>query len=137
MTEAARLSLRRLTGAAALTALAALAASGPAQAQSAADRADARCVLVTSLAAQNPAQRETAVRGQFHYVGRVMARGSAAKLGAMMVAEARLVKTPQQLQTELARCTAELTAANAALRSALKQVEQAARDLPTPAAPPK
>jgi hypothetical protein len=137
MTEAARLALRRLTGGALLAALAVLGSSGAAQAQSAADRADARCVLVTSLAAQNPAQRETAVRGQFHYVGRVMARGSTAKLGAMMVAEAKLVKTPQQLQTELSRCTAELTAANAALRAALKQVEQAARDLPKPAAPPK
>jgi hypothetical protein len=94
-------------------------------------------VLVTSLAAQNPAQRETAVRGQFHYVGRVIARGNAARLGALMVAEAKLIKTPQQLQTELSRCTAELTAANNALRAALKQVEQAARDLPTPVAPPK
>lgn len=101
----------------------------PATAQSAPDRADARCILVLTLAARNPDQKEAAGRGQFYYYGRVAARGTAAKLGAILVAEAKLVTTPQKLQTELARCSAELTVANAGLRDGLKEVQDAAQQV--------
>lgn len=120
-----------------LALLSGLTLPSPAPAQSAVDRGDARCLLVSSLAAQNPAQREAAVRGQFHYAGRLIARGAGARMGALMIAEAKALKTPQQLQAELARCTAELTAANTVMRDSLKQLEDAARTLPTPAVPPK
>lgn len=122
-----------------LAAIALLAGSiSPATAQNAPDRADARCILVLTLAARNPDQKEAAGRGQFYYYGRVAARGTAAKLGATLVGEAKQVTTPQQLQAELARCSAELTVANAGLRDSLKDVETAARQAPKPGvAPPK
>jgi hypothetical protein len=114
-----------------LTALALLVGSiNPAIAQSVADRADARCILVLTLAARNPDQKEAAGRGQFYYYGRIAARGTAAKLGAILVAEAKTVTTPQKLQAELARCSAELIVANAGLRDSLKDVETAARLAP-------
>jgi hypothetical protein len=112
--------------------------ASPATAQSAADRADARCILVLTLAARNPAQKDAAGRGQFYYYGRVAARSSTAKLGPILVDEAKLVTTPQKLQAELARCSAELTTANAALRDGLKEVEAAAQQAPrTGLVPPK
>jgi hypothetical protein len=112
--------------------------ASPAAAQSAADRADARCILVLTLAARNPAQKEAAGRGQFYYYGRVAARGTATKLGPILVAEAKAVTTPQKLQAELARCTAELTVANATLRDSLKAVQDAAQQVVKPGpVPPK
>ena len=121
-----------------LMAVSMLATASPATAQTAADRADARCILVLTLAARNPAQKEAAGRGQFYYYGRVAARGAATKLGPVLVGEAKVVITQQQLQIELARCTVELTTANAMLRDSLKEVESAARQAPKPEAmPPK
>jgi hypothetical protein len=112
--------------------------ASPVTAQTAADRADARCILVLTLAARNPAQKDAAGRGRFYYYGRVAARSPTAKLGPILVDEAKLVTTPQKLQAELARCSAELTVANAALRDGLKEVESAARQAAQPgAAPPK
>jgi hypothetical protein len=112
--------------------------ASPATAQTATDRADARCILVLTLAARDPAQKEAAGRGQFYYYGRVAARNPATKLGALLVDEAKVVTTPQKLQAELARCGTELTAANAALRDGLKAVESAAQQAPPPGAvPPK
>jgi hypothetical protein len=112
--------------------------ASPAAAQSAADRADARCILVYTLAATNPAQKDGAGRAQFYYAGRVAARRAATRLGPILVNEARLVTTPQQFQAEFARCSAELTVANAAIRDGLKEVEAAARQaLPPGTAPPK
>lgn len=109
-----------------------------AMAQSAADRSDARCIIVLTLASRNPAQKDAAVRGQFYYYGRISARAAAAKLGTVMVGEARTITSPQQLQGELARCTAELTTANAGLRGALQSVDAAARSLVKPGkTPPK
>jgi hypothetical protein len=112
--------------------------ASPALAQRAPDRADARCILVLTLAARNPDQKEAAARGQFYYYGRVAARGTAAKLGPIMVAEAKVVTTPRQLQSELARCSAELTVANAGLRDSLKEVQDAAQQVIKPGpVPPK
>jgi hypothetical protein len=112
--------------------------ASPAAAQSVPDRADARCILVLTLAARNTDQKEAAGRGQFYYYGRVAARGTAAKLGSIMVAEAKIVTTPRQLQSELARCSAELTVANAGLRDSLKAVQDAAQQVIKPGpVPPK
>jgi hypothetical protein len=122
-----------------LTAIALFVASiSPATAQSATDRDDARCILVLILAARNPAQKEAAGRGQFYYAGRVAARSAATKLGPVLVAEAKLLNTPQKIQAELARCNAELTAASASLLAGLKAVEAAAQQAPKPGVvPPK
>jgi hypothetical protein len=112
--------------------------ASPAIAQTATDRADARCILVLTLAARNPAQKEAAGRGQFYYYGRFASRSPAAKLGPILLGEAKVVVTPQQLQAELSRCSAELTTANAALRDGLKEVEAAAQQAPpTGLVPPK
>jgi hypothetical protein len=122
-----------------LTAIAFLAGTAsPATAQTAIDRADARCILVLTLAARDPAQKEAAGRGQFYYYGRFASRSPTAKLGPILVDEAKVVTTPQKLQAELSRCGAELTAANASLRDGLKAVEAAAQQTPPPGAvPPK
>jgi hypothetical protein len=122
-----------------LTAIALFVASiSPATAQSATDRADARCILMLILAARNPAQKEAAGRGQFYYAGRVAARSATTKLGPVLVAEAKLLNTPQKIQAELARCNAELTAASASLLAGLKAVEAAAQQAPKPGVvPPK
>jgi hypothetical protein len=117
-----------------MIALSLFAAISPATAQTAADKADARCILVLTLAAQNPAQKEAAGRGQFYYYGRVAARGTRTPFATMLMNEAKVVTTPNQLQAELARCTAELTIANAALRDSLKEVQTAAQQLPRPGA---
>jgi hypothetical protein len=112
--------------------------ASPATAQTATDRADGRCILVLTLAARNPAQKEAAGRGQFYYYGRFVSRSPAAKIGPILLGEAKVVVTPQQLQAELTRCGAELTTANAALRDGLKAVESAAQQAPPPGAvPPK
>ena len=110
----------------------------PATAQTVADRADARCILVLTLAARDPAQKEAAGRGQFYYYGRVTARKSAPKLGSILVGEAKVVTTSQKFQAELTRCTAELTTANASLRDGLKEVQDAAQQAIKPGVvPPK
>jgi hypothetical protein len=116
-----------------LIAISLLMTTTAATAQTAADRADARCILVLTLAGQNPAQKEAAGRGQFYYYGRVASRGTATKLSNMLLNEAKAVTTPSQLQAELARCTTELTAANTSLRDGIKEVQAAAQQ----AAPPK
>jgi hypothetical protein len=129
----------------ALAALSAAALPAASQAQSAADKADARCILVLNLAAaqsaQNPQQREKASQGVYYYTGRL--NGHGAKLGALMIGEAKGITTPQQAQAELTRCGNELTARSNELRAALIELQQvgraeaAARGAATPAPPPK
>jgi hypothetical protein len=114
----------------ALIAFALFLTASPALAQSAADRADARCILVLTIAARDTAQKEAAGRGQFYYYGRLAARSPALKPGPVLLAESKVVTTQQKLQAELARCSAELTLANAALRDGLGEVEAAARQAP-------
>jgi hypothetical protein len=112
--------------------------ASPALAQRAPDRADARCILVLTLVARDPAQKEAAGRGQFYYYGRVASRGTATKLGLILVAEAKVVTTTQKFQAELARCSAELISANAGLRDSLKAVQDAAQQAVKPGTvPPK
>lgn len=132
---------------AALT-FAALAAVTPlaAHAQTAAEKADARCILVLNLAGaqntQNAAQREKATEGVFFYLGKLNARGASARLGALLVGEAGGFTTAQQAQTELTRCSNELNARAVELRNGLTQLQQvgrakaAAAAAAKPAAPP-
>src|SRR4051795_1517953 len=114
-----RSTLTALIGAAALTAVAPAAV-----AQTVADKADARCILVMTLAAsQNEKIKDTAVRGTFFYLGRLTARGQSAKLGPVMVAEAKTINSPQMADSELKRCITELSARAGDLRTGMAQMQ--------------
>jgi len=109
-----------------LMATAAIPATG--NAQNAADKADARCLVVLQLAARDEKQRAAAAQGTFYYFGRLMARGYSGKLDPLLQAEARdVVRSPQQIQQDLNRCGAELNYRGAELRAALANLQQAAR----------
>lgn len=109
-----------------------------ATAQTPADRADARCILVLALAGQTMSQKDAATRGQFYYYGRIAARGTSAKLGPLLLAEAKTLTTARQVQNELALCSGDLTAANANLGSGLLELQNSAQKAPKPGtAPPK
>ena len=116
--------MRSLLG---LIAVAALCANS-ARAQTVADRADARCMLVLGVAAaQDAKQRERAVQGQFFYLGRLASHGVSARLGPIMIAEAKQITSGQQVQAELTRCGAELNTRFKELRDGLQAVEQASK----------
>ena len=117
-----------------VTTLAGLAS--PALAQTAADKADGRCVLVMQVAARDPKNKEAATSAIFYYLGRLNAHGLSAKLGPIMIGEAKGITSPQQAQTELTRCGTELNARNAELRTGLLQL-QAAGQAAAAAAKPK
>ena len=129
----------------ALAALSAAVLPGASHAQTAGDKADARCILVLNLAAaqsaQNPQQREKASQGVYFYTGKLNAHGASPRLGAIMIGEAKAITTPQQAQAELTRCGNELTARSAELRNGLIELqnvgraEAAARGAAKPAAP--
>ena len=105
----------------------------PVAAQTAVDRADARCVLVLQVAARDPKQKEAAGQGTFFFTGRLTGRGAAgAKLDAILLAAGKEITQPAQVQTELNRCGAELTKASSDLRAAFQRLQQATR--PTPPA---
>jgi hypothetical protein len=109
--------------------------ASPALAQSAADTADVRCMMVLQAISRDPAQREQAGRGLFYYVGRVTARGPLARIEPMMIAEGKKMSTPQQVQAELARCGAELNKNGGELQ-AINQKLQKQFGPPPGAAPP-
>jgi hypothetical protein len=127
----------------ALAALSAAALPAASNAQTAGDKSDARCLLVLNLAAaqstQNPQQRERASQGVYYYTGRLNAHG--ARIGALLIGEAKSITSPQQAQAELTRCGNELTARSAELRNGLIELqnagraEAAARAAAKPAAP--
>ena len=110
-------------------------AASPALAQSAADAADVRCMMVLQALSRDPAQREQAGRGLFYYIGRVTARGPLARIEPMMIAEGKKMSTPQQIKTELARCGAELNQNGGELQ-AINQRLQKQFGPPPGAAPP-
>lgn len=131
-----RCTLTALIGAAALAAVAPAAV-----AQTAVDKADARCILVLTVAAsQNEKIKDTAVRGTFFYLGRLSARGASAKLGPVMVAEAKTINSPQMANGELKRCITELDGRAGDLRAGMAQMQAAANAeraaMPAGAAPP-
>jgi hypothetical protein len=84
-------------------------AAPPAIAQSAGDAPDTRCIMVLQAISRDPAQRESAARGVYYYMGRLASRGPLARIEAVMAAEGKTMNTPQAVQTELTRCGAELT----------------------------
>lgn len=104
-----------------------LAAIAPAAgAQSAADKADARCILVLQLAARDAKNKEPAVQGTFYYMGRLMAHGLSGKLEPLLLNEGKAIKSGAEVQGELTRCGAELTARSAELRAVFANLQQAA-----------
>lgn len=102
-------------------------AASPAIAQTVADKADARCIMMFSVAAQDPKNREAAKAGSFYFLGRLNARGMTGKLGSVMVAEAKTLTTPAQAQAELTRCGNELNARVPEMGAALGQLQQAGK----------
>lgn len=91
-----------------LAASAALATAAPATAQApTADQADTRCLMVLQFVGRDPKQSEQAAKGIYYYLGRLGARGPIARVEGLMKGEAAKL-TPQQAQTELARCGTEL-----------------------------
>lgn len=115
-------------------------ATQPASAQSAADKSDARCILVLQLVARDAKNKEPAVQGTFFYLGRLTGRGLSGKLEPLLLAEGKAIKTGAEVQTELTRCGAELTARSAELRTVFVNLQQAATAAAVqsgaPAAPP-
>jgi len=95
----------------ALAALSAAVLPGASHAQTAGDKADARCILVLNLAAaqsaQNPQQREKASQGVYFYTGKLNAHGASPRLGAIMIGEAKAITTPQQAEQVLAEGSAD------------------------------
>lgn len=122
----------------------ALAAIAPAaNAQTAADKGDARCILVLQLAARDAKNKEPALQGTFYFLGRLAAHGLSAKLEPLLLSEGRSINDGATVQAELNRCGAELTARSAELRTAFTNLQAAAAAAkPAPpaapaAAPPK
>lgn len=81
----------------------------PALAQSAGETADTRCLMVLQAISRDPAQRDSAARGIYYYMGRLASRGPLSRIEAIMAAEGKTMNTPQAVQAELTRCAAELT----------------------------
>jgi hypothetical protein len=102
-------------------------AAAPAAAQTAADKGDARCILVLALASREPKNATAAGQGTFFFLGRMAARGTSARMGPIMIAESKTITTPAQVQAELTRCSAELNARNTELRGAMGQLQAAGK----------
>lgn len=123
----------------ALAAVAALAGGAqPAFAQaSATDVADVRCLMVLQAVSRDAKQRDNAVRGVFFYVGKLASRGPIARIEALVVAEGKKMTTPQQAQTELTRCGAELSQRSAELQTVNEKLAKQFGPPPAAAAPAK
>ena len=120
-----------------------LAAVAPAaNAQSATDKADARCILVLQVAARDAKNKDPAVQGTFYYLGRLMAHGLSGKLEPLLLGEGKTITNGAMVQAELTRCGADLTARSAELRTVFVNLQQAATTAKSgaaapPAPPPK
>ena len=101
-------------------------------AQTAVDRADARCILVLQIAARDPKQKDAASRGTFYFMGRLNARGADARMESILLAAGQEIKQPAQVQSELNRCGAELTKASSGLQASFQRLQQAIRPTPAP-----
>lgn len=105
------------------------ASAPPAVAQTPADRADIRCLLVLQAVGRDPKQREQAAQGIYYYLGKFQVRGGLTRLEPMMLTEAKGM-TPQQAQAELARCGMELNKQNQDLRAMNNRLQAAAPPAP-------
>lgn len=121
-----RAALTALIGAATLAAMA-----PPAVAQTPADRSDARCLLVLQAVSRDPKQKEAAGRGIYYFLGRIGARGSVSRIEPVLMAEAKAINSPQQVQAELSRCGNELQARTQEYDAVDRRIAATAR----PAAP--
>lgn len=111
----------------ALSAATALATSGqPAAAQTPADRADVRCILVLTVAARDPKNANAAAQGVFYFVGKVDGKALTGRLDGLMLSESKGLTTKEAIQGELTRCGAELNQRSAALRAMSQRLQPAA-----------
>ena len=110
------------------------ATASSASAQTVADKADARCVMVLTAVSRDPKATAKAQQGMFYYLGKLEARGASPKLEGMMSSEARLVNTQALLQTELTRCGAELNRRDVALRAMFQRLQATAKAAQPPPA---
>lgn len=116
-----------------------LAAPPPAAAQTAAERADVRCILALGVVGRDPKQQQAAAQGVYFFLGRVSGRGSAGKLENVMRQEGAGIKDAAQIQAELNRCSGELRGRTGELQAAYKALQAeaaAAGPPPAPAAAP-
>lgn len=104
--------------------LAGAAAPQSAAAQSATDRADARCILVLTVAGRDPKQRAAAAEGVYYYMGRIDARGSGAGLEALLGAEGKSIRSKEELKADLTRCGATLRQRSLALQTAFENLRK-------------
>jgi hypothetical protein len=109
----------------------------PAAAQSAADHADVRCLLVLGVVGRDPDQRPAALQGTFYFLGRLHAHGMTPKLQDLMRAEGKAITNQEQAQSELDRCGRELRQSTTALEAAYKALQPAAPAAKPAAPPPK
>ncbi|WP_293901161.1 hypothetical protein [Phenylobacterium sp.] len=117
-----RSALLALIGVTALTGLA-----PPAAAQTVGDKADARCILVMTLAARDPKNREAAQEASYYFLGKLSGHSLSAKLAPIMLAEGKGITNAAQAQAELARCGQEMNTRTAELRATMVQMQQAAQ----------
>lgn len=118
---------------AALILAAGLALAGPVAAQPlTADQADVRCLMVMQVVARDPKNADQGAKGALFYLGRLSARGSTARIEAIIRTEAPKMPA-QQAQVELTRCGAELNAKGKELQAVNQRLAATAR----PAAPAK
>ena len=99
--------------------------SAPAQAQTAAEKADIRCILALSVAGRDPKNTASAQTGGFHFLGRLSARGQTARMGPLLISEAKAMNSPALIEIELKRCAAELNARGAQLGAAMQELQKA------------
>lgn len=110
--------------------------AGSAAAQSAGDKADARCLMVLQAVARDPKQQDAAARGVFFFLGKIASRGAVARVEPIMLAEARAMTTQPQIQAELSRCGQELQARSKDFQTVNQALQAKAAAARPAAAPP-
>ena len=126
-----RTVLASLIGAATVAGLA-----QPAAAQTAADRADARCMLVLQAIARDPKNKEAAQVGLYFYMGRLDARGGIPRLEPILLAEAKTITSAEKAKAELDRCGAELNKRTMELKAVNDSLRAHMQPTPTSAPAP-
>lgn len=110
-----------------ITAVALSTLATPVAAQTAADRADVRCVLALTVAMREPKNAAAAQQGLYYFIGRLDGHGQTSKLDALMLAESKGMTTGPVIQTELTRCGQQLTQRSADLRAMSQRLQAASQ----------
>lgn len=109
-----------------LLAAAGVLASGPAAAQDAELRKDARCLLVAAVGAQaTPEQQSQLLAASLYYLGRIDGRGGGDRLQALIMEEAQKFSA-SAFQSEAQRCSELLKSRGAEMNrigAAMKALE--------------